>query len=116
MWVAQVGTRTALWTADRERAGAWSRGQLLDAGPATAPSVAATRAGDLVVAWRRAELDSEGNGVQSGAVAVATRPSGGSFGPPRLYAASEAPRAAADAGGAVLVAWEPPSSRHPVHP
>ena len=115
VWTARVDATQVLFS-ERGRTGAWSPALALGTPPASAPVVAAGDRGDVAVAWRQADLDSEGNGVQAGDVAVTARPAGGAFLPPRVYAASARPLLAVARDGAALVAWMPPIADGPYAP
>lgn len=104
VWTAGVAARVRYATA---HAGTWSRGRDLGQSPGSAPVVAMDTAGAATVAWRQAALDSEGNGTQFGAVAVAQRPAGGPFGIPVTVGVlpSPGPLVAMSPAGRALVAW-----------
>ncbi len=94
-------------TRGRGAAGSWGTARTIGAKPASNPAIAVTPGGTAVMAWRAAQLDSEGNGVQEGALGSATRLPGGqltaaqrvSTSPTRTYGL------AVSAQGEVALTW-----------
>jgi hypothetical protein len=106
------GAQPRVRVATRSAAGRWTAGSDLGTAPGSEPRIAADAAGDVTVAWRQAQLDSEGNGSQWGSVAVAQRPAGGVFGAPVTLGdvPTPGPLVAMSPAGQAFTAWPPAPS------
>lgn len=94
----------------RKLDGRLGRIRTLSRPPASRPQLAVAGDGGVVVGWRAAELDSEGEGLRYGPPwAIVRRPSG-AWGRARQLSAVPmyTPLVAASAFGRALVAWAPP--------
>lgn len=60
-------------TRGRGAAGSWGTARTIGATPSSNPAITVTPGGTAVMAWRAANVDSEGNGIQRGALDTATR-------------------------------------------
>jgi hypothetical protein len=93
----------------RGASGAWRAPRDLGTVPSSNPVIALAPDRTAIVAWRAAELDSEGNGIQSGPLDASFRAPDGALGaaqrlsdaPTRTYRLAVAP------GGEALLAWVP---------
>lgn len=68
-------------TRGRGPGGSWGAVRTVGRAPASAPAIAVTAGGTALMAWRAAPLDSEGEGLQQGALWTATRLPGGGLTP-----------------------------------
>ena len=102
------GRRCATRCARRD--GRLGRIRTLSSPPASRPQLAVAGDGGVVVAWRAAELDSEGEGLHYGLPwAIVRRPSGAWARARQLSSVPiYTPLVAASASGRALVAWAPP--------
>jgi hypothetical protein len=82
----------------------------LSASPASRPNLAVAGDGGVIVAWRAAELDSEGEGFRYGAPWAILRGADGRWTPARRLSTVPiySPLIAASAFGRAVVAWAPP--------
>ena len=108
VWTTSEGP--AVRYAVRKRDGAIGRLRLLSGTPASRPQLAVAGDGAVLVAWRAAELDSEGEGLRYGPPwAIVRRPSGAWARARRLSEVPiYTPLVAASAFGRAMVAWAPP--------
>ena len=106
-----AGTSPVVRLAARSRGatGAWHGPRDLAAAPSSNPVIDVTPDGTAIVAWRASELDTEGNGIQSGPLDTRFRAPSGALGAPQRL--STAPtrnyRLATAPGGETLIAWVP---------
>jgi len=92
----------------RTRAARWLPARRVSDVPASEPKLTVGADGAAVVAWREADVDTEGNGVQSGGVGAAVETGPGKFGAPLHLAdarTSGVLLASAQTGETIL-AWE----------
>jgi hypothetical protein len=108
VWTTSEGP--AVRYAVRQRDGRFGQIRTLSSPPASRPDLAVAGDGAVVVAWRAAELDSEGEGLHYGAPwAIVRRPSGAWARARRLSTVPiYSPLVATSAFGRALVAWAPP--------
>lgn len=78
--------RPVVEVATRSRVGRWSRARRISPRPASEPRIAVASDGRVVVAWREAGSDSEGDGIQRGGVGAAIGSTAGTFGAPQHVA------------------------------
>jgi hypothetical protein len=103
-WSPASGDETGgMWVRTRSEAGVWSAPQNLGGYRAFAPSLAVTPNGSAVLVWRQSTASDRDE------VAIAERPSGGTFGRPRVLRAARykphVPTAAANDRGDAVVIW-----------
>ena len=105
--VGADGPVVRMATRGRGAAGSWGTARTVGAKPASNPVITVTPGGTAVMAWRAAQLDSEGNGIQRGALDTATRLPGGQLTPAQRVSASPARtyRLAVSARGEVALTW-----------
>ncbi len=111
-YTAGPGPVVRLATRVRGASGSWHAPRNLAAAPSSNPVIDVTADRTAIVAWRASELDSEGNGIQSGLLDARSRaPDGGlstaqrlSTTPTRNYRLAIAP------SGEALLAWVPSGS------
>ena len=106
-----AGTSPVVRLATRVRgaSGSWHAPRDLAAAPSSNPVIDVTADRTAIVAWRASELDSEGNGIQSGLLDARSRASDGTLSasqrlsgtPTRNYRLAVAP------SGEALLAWVP---------
>ncbi len=104
-WTSSSVVRMA--TRGRGAAGSWGTARTIGAKPASNPAIAVTPGGTAVMAWRAAQIDTEGGGVQEGPLDSAARLPGGqltavqrmSTSPTRTYGL------AVSAQGEVALTW-----------
>jgi hypothetical protein len=106
-WNRGTGPVVRLAARTRGATGGWGAVRTLAPPPSSNPIIGVTPDRTLIVAWRAAHLDSEGDGIQSGALDLATRlPSGALTATQRL---SDVPtrsyRIAVAPGGEAVLAW-----------
>jgi hypothetical protein len=108
-WTRPTTTPTVRY-ARRGAGRSFGSARTLPGSPSSRPALAAGPDGTVALAVRRARNDSEGNGIQNGAVAVALRAPGGTrFGDPQLVsvAGQETPNVLVAAGrdGETVAVW-----------
>ena len=108
VWTTSEGP--AIRYALRRTDGTFGRLRLLSGTPASRPQLAVAGDGAVIVSWREADLDSEGEGLNYGPPwAILRRPSGTWAKAQRLSTVPiYTPLVAASAFGRALVAWAPP--------
>ena len=116
VWTTSEGP--AVRYAVRKRNGRLGRIRTLSSPPASRPQLAVAGDGGVVVAWRAADVDSEGEGLRYGPPwAIVRRPSGAWARARQLSAVPiYTPLAAASAFGRALVAWAPPPNPDATEP
>jgi hypothetical protein len=107
VWTQATGDSTTNRFAYRKRGLGWGTPETFSANPSSAPALAVTPDGGVVIGYRAAQPDSEGNGTQAGAIFTIARSPSGSFGSPVELSATSAHevRAAAARSGEVTLAW-----------
>jgi hypothetical protein len=98
----------AVDAAARSRAGRWGAPQRLSTTKASEPRIAVASDGAVVVAWREAAVDTEGNGTQAGGVGAAIGTPAGSFSAPQHVADAQTSGVLLVAAptGETLLAWD----------
>lgn len=94
----------------RQRDGRFGRVRTLSGTPASRPQLAVAGDGGVIVAWREAPLDSEGEGLRYGPPWAILRGARGAWGKAQRLSAVPiySPLVAGSALGRALVAWAPP--------
>ena len=105
-WASALG-EPFIEVATRSRAGRWSRARRISRQPASEPQIAVASDGRVVVAWREAGFDSEGNGIQRGDVGAAIGTAAGTFGGPQHIADANTSgvQLATSPAGETVLAW-----------
>ncbi len=108
-WTISSGPTVRLAARSRGAGGSWRLPRTLAAAPSSNPEIVVTADRAAIVAWHAAQLDSEGNGLQSGPLDVATRlPDGSVTAPQRITdTPTRSYRLAAAPGGETLLTWSP---------
>lgn len=114
------GRAFAAWTSGPEpvvrlatrapgRRGTWRSSRTLGSSPGSNPVLAVTPGGAAIVAWRASDLDSEGNGIQAGALWTATRSPSGILAAPQLISPARTRnyRIAVNPAGETILSWAP---------
>ena len=87
-WTDDSGPVVRLATRPRGAQGRWGTPRTLGASPASNPAIAVTSDGTAIVAWHAAGVDSEGNGLQSGALDTAALSASGTLAPVQQISAA----------------------------
>ncbi len=108
-YTAGAGPVVRLATRGRGASGSWNAPRNLAAAPSSNPVIDVTADRTAIVAWRASELDSEGNGIQSGLLDARSRgPNGTLSASQRLSAApTRNYRLAVAPSGEALLDWVP---------
>ncbi len=125
--VDDKGDLYAVWTtyggpvnrfAFKPRGKAWGAPQTLSTPMSSNPTIAVTPDRSAVVAWRAADVDSEGNGIQYGAVYVVVRTPAGVFGMPERLSEARVHdvELAVAPNGSTLISWGAPDLGDPTAP
>ena len=109
-----AGTSPVVRLATRARgaSGSWHAPRNLAAAPSSNPVIDVTAGRTAIVAWRASELDSEGNGIQSGVLDARSRAPDGTLGASQRLSATATRnyRLAIAPSGEALLAWVPSAS------
>jgi hypothetical protein len=103
-----VGTQQPfIQAAQRLKNGSWSAPRRISPAPASKPQIAVASDGSVVVAWREASIDTEGNGIQRGGVGARIATSDFIFGEVQHVADARTSslQLVATPAGETLVAW-----------
>ena len=108
-WSRGTAPVVRLATRSRGARGSWGTARSLGAAPASEPVIAVTSDRTAVVAWHAAGLDSEGEGLQAGALVTASRLPSGAL--PEAQRISDVPTRTYDLvsgpSGSALLTWVP---------
>src|SRR5206468_7141606 len=87
--------------------GRWSSARRISRQPASEPQIAVASDGQVVVAWREAGFDSEGDGIQRGGAGAAIGTTAGTFAAPQHVADANTAGAqlATSPAGETVLAW-----------
>jgi hypothetical protein len=111
VWTHSVGSSSVNRFAHSTRGGAWSEPKTFSTSPSSLPVLAVLPGGGVVIGYRGAQPDSEGNGTQTGAIFTIARSASGVFGAPVKLSDGPAHEvnAAVSPAGEVTLSWGSPN-------